>query len=199
MFERRLRIILWVICLSAMGLIGRAGQIQLVQHDAWVHQAADMLSHRQFIDTTRGRILDGRGRVLAMDEPCIDACVEYPAITADWTQNAKWLEDQAIASAERRFGQVFTQASREQRRKMITAESDAVRQRIADMWHRLAQVSGQSDAQIDQIRLEIVQNAEMQRHSVRCSASSTRRWRNRRRSRRRGMRGGCRGGVRIMG
>ncbi|HUB26574.1 MAG TPA: penicillin-binding transpeptidase domain-containing protein [Tepidisphaeraceae bacterium] len=164
MFDRRLRIILIMLGLAALGLAARAGQIQLIQGRRWSEEASDLLTTRQFIETVRGRILDRKGRELAVDQACMDACVDYPAITDD--PDEKWLREQAVASARRRYGSVYDQAPRSRQRAMVAAEVQYVRGQIALMWTTLAEVSGKTPEQIDEIRRAIVQRVEMRRQYV---------------------------------
>src|ERR1700722_20379646 len=128
MFDRRLKIILLFLGLRALGLAARAGQIQIIQSRRWGQEASDLLTRRQFIETVRGRILDRNGRELAVDQACMDACVDYPAITDE--PDDKWLRAQAVLSAKRRFGSVFEQASHLKQKAMIADETEYVRGRI---------------------------------------------------------------------
>src|SRR5271170_5339521 len=120
MFERRLKIVFWIMACAALALVGRAGQIQIAQKDRWTREAADLMTRRELIETTRGRILDCRGRELAVDEPCMDACVEYPAVTDD--PDESWLLQKAEVAAVRRWGQVFTAARGDARRQMLAEQ-----------------------------------------------------------------------------
>jgi len=160
MFERRLRIILWTLLLATAGLIARAGQIQLIQKDRWTSEAADLLTRRQLIDTTRGRILDFKGRELAVDAPCMDACVDYPAITEDWDKYGKWLAAQAASAAQRQNGQFFTRASVSEQGAMIAAEEERIRGQVKSMWHKLAAAGGKTDQEMEAIRGAIINRVD---------------------------------------
>jgi penicillin-binding protein 2 len=164
MFERRLKIVFWIMACGALALVGRAGQIQIAQKDRWTREAADLMTRRELIETTRGRLLDCRGRELAVDEPCMDACVEYPAVTDD--PDESWLLQKAEAAAMRRWGQVFTAAKGDARRQMLAEQMGRVRQQLRDMWGFLAKVSGQSQDKIDEIRRSIIERVEMRRQFV---------------------------------
>lgn len=166
MFERRLKIILWLLGLSMLGLVARAGQIQIVERQHWISQATDLLIQRRFIEPTRGRILDRKGRELAVDEACMDACVEYPAIVDDLDDDQPWLHEQAIADATRRYGSLLTHASRQRRAQIMKESTDEVRQNVQAMWAMLAKVSGKTPAQIDEIRHTIIERVEMRRQYV---------------------------------
>jgi penicillin-binding protein 2 len=166
MFERRLKMILWSLGMALAALVARAGQIQVVQRAHWTSEATDLLTQHKYIETTRGRILDCLGRVLAEDEPCMDACVAYPAVTEDWDQNAKWLREQATAAVLRQNGEFYKKAPLAQRQAMIDAESETIRAQVHAMWHALAVDGGKTDDEIADIRRAVIERVEERRHAV---------------------------------
>jgi penicillin-binding protein 2 len=164
MFERRLKIFLFFILIFAFGLILRATQIQLLERKKWTDQAAKTMKQSQLVETTRGAILDRTGkRVLAYDAPCIDACVDYRAITED--PDPKWL----LGQADQNLHQMLTADQIKQARRsgdwarMEEDESAHVRGELAAMWTELAHVSGKTPDEIDDIRRSIVTEVETRR------------------------------------
>jgi penicillin-binding protein 2 len=188
MFERRLRILLYLIALMGAALMARAAQIQLFDHNRYSAEAAKLTTRRTLLETTRGRILDLHGVVLAEDDACMDAAVDYPAITEDWDQYKDWLHAHALASATRRLGAAFTQAPAAKRAELLAAETEIVRNQVEAMWYRLATVSGKTPDDIDAIRQDIERRVELRRQYVqwqnyqkalekqRGTAASTRPW-----------------------
>jgi penicillin-binding protein 2 len=166
MFERRLKIILWTLLVITAGLIARAGQIQLVQRKYWSDEADDLLAKHKLIETSRGSILDRKGRVLAEDQPCMDACVEYPAITEDWSNNAKWLHAKAVANAERRSGQFFVKASVTDQKRMVGEEADRIRAQVHGMWQTFSTLGAVPMEQLDDLRAGIIRRVEARRQFV---------------------------------
>src|SRR3954465_7649791 len=83
MFERRLKISLGILLSMMSILLLRAVHLQVFTKSQWVLAAENFKKKEQFIETTRGRILDFKGHELAVDEACMDACVDYRAITRD--------------------------------------------------------------------------------------------------------------------
>ena len=79
MFERRLKIMLVDVAMPALLLIGRAAQVQIAGRAHWKHEAAEAMKLSHLIETTRGNVTDRKGRLLAVDKPCIDACLDYRA------------------------------------------------------------------------------------------------------------------------
>ena len=65
MFERRLKILLLILVLATSALVVRAFQIQVIQRDDWRKKASESMTHIEYTDTTRGRIVDRLGRTLA--------------------------------------------------------------------------------------------------------------------------------------
>ena len=95
MFERRLKIILGLLACFTLMLLFRAGWLQVVQGAEWQRKAAETSKRSSWLDTSRGRILDFKGRVIAEDAPCIDAAVDFRAINCDAKESKEWLEAQA--------------------------------------------------------------------------------------------------------
>ena len=81
MFERRLKIVLMIVATMICVLIGRAAQVQILHREYWRQEAASAMRRTHLVPTVRGAIRDRYNNVLAIDKPCIDACVEYPALT----------------------------------------------------------------------------------------------------------------------
>ena len=162
MFERRLRLFLFVLILCVGAILVRAVQVQVLQGEYWRQRAADSMKRFLTTETTRGRILDRNGVVLAYDAPCTDAAVHYRAIVAD----ENWLKAEAIRRLQSRPGSEYPSASRTQRKKLIEAEVNLVRQDLARMWQLLADMSGKSLEDIEQTKLAIRQRVEMRRRFV---------------------------------
>jgi len=166
MFDRRLKIILALMCLALFGLMTRAAQIQVFQRVRWAREAADLQTLHRMTETTRGRILDARGRELAVDQPCIDACVDFAAITEDWEQYKDWLRDHAIASCVRRYGDAYSKATPLARQQMVAQESPRIQTQVHNLWAVLAAVSGRTLDDMDSTRQEIEHRVEMRRQYV---------------------------------
>jgi penicillin-binding protein 2 len=159
MFQRRLRIILVLLIMVTAVLVARAFQVQILQRADWQASAADMMKRTDFIETTRGNIVDFKNRVLALDEPCTDACVDYRVITDD--------PDPAFVAAEADKRAVkmddYAHLSTAKKHQRIDEQSDQVRRDILSMWSTLAHISGKTSDEIDDIRRSIVQRVETRR------------------------------------
>jgi len=150
MFERRLKILLFILLVASAALAIRAGQIQIIQHNLWRRQATEIMKRGEFIETTRGSILDRRGQTLACDAPCIDACVDYRAVTEE--PDDQYVRERAAQNLKGRLGRQFKDVKRldDRDRALLDEECDRVRGDIAAMWRELAAAGGKTPEQIDE-------------------------------------------------
>lgn len=166
MFERRLKILLIILLLCSAALAIRAAQIQIVKHDFWLAKAGQLMNRDEFVETTRGRILDIKGRTLAQDAPCVDACVDYRAIPDDPDSN--WLYAHAIQNLKARLGASARSAQWKspQWAPIVDEECARLRADLNAMWLELTAVSGKTPDEINQIRADIVRRVEMRKRYV---------------------------------
>ena len=159
MFERRVLILIVLLSGGLLALVGRAAQMQLGQRGQWEAFVTGELNRSELVETIRGRILDRRGRVLAKDEPCIDARVHYAALTeppdpewVKWTAYRRCKQDESFADADRPTRAAWWEA-----------EERAVVADLAELWDVLAEAGGMSRADVDAARREIVERVEGRR------------------------------------
>src|SRR3954453_10353465 len=107
MFERRLKVFLGVLLVVTVTLVLRAAQVQVLQHEFWANQATKTMTRSEQIETRRGAIRDYRGRVMAMDEPCVDACVDYRALAPN--PDPEWVREIARARLKERMAGAYTE------------------------------------------------------------------------------------------
>ncbi|HYE21507.1 MAG TPA: penicillin-binding transpeptidase domain-containing protein [Tepidisphaeraceae bacterium] len=164
MFERRLKILLISIIGFAALLAARAGYLQIVQGSEYAKRAIE--SGRRFtnVETFRGQILDVRGRVVATDAPCTDACVDYRAINPDAAESQKWLREVAVKRLVARGA--LKGVDKERRATLVEGEYLAVRKDLAGMWTTLAELSGRTTDDVEEVRQGIVRRVEMRRRYV---------------------------------
>src|SRR5271170_8265660 len=157
MFERRLRIFLGLLALGAVLLLARAAYVQVVCGPQWMDEARKTARHERLIETTRGRLLDFKGRALAEDLACIDACVDYHAIPPEpdpaWVHDLAEQRVHARLIADRSTGALGSAigAAVADRKQLVAQEETKIRAEIRDMWGFLASVSGLGDEKIDDI------------------------------------------------
>ena len=161
MFERRLKIFLFALSAVILVLMFRCMQLQMVQRRYWSKEAADALTRVEYTETTRGTIYDCKNRELAIDRPCVDACVDYRAI--EYPPDEKWVKEFAARRLRTRLGDGWQRLSKNDRQAKAAAESESVKADIDRMWDKLAQVSGQSREDIEQLRQDIHQRVQMRK------------------------------------
>ncbi|HEX8323311.1 MAG TPA: penicillin-binding transpeptidase domain-containing protein [Tepidisphaeraceae bacterium] len=130
MFERRLQILLIVLGVVCFGLVVRAFSLQVVGRSAWTAKFEEAATDEREIPTVRGRILDVKGRELAVDQPCIDACVHYEAIAA--TRSLKSIRETAVARLAKADADVTTLPPAELRQRVDAEVAKVVGENGAD-------------------------------------------------------------------
>jgi penicillin-binding protein 2 len=165
MFERRLKIFLCLLAAMVGVLLLRAAQLQMVQREYWRHEAADTLRKVHFLETDRGAIKDCHGVDLAVDRPCVDACVDFRAIT--YPPDDKWLGEVATRRLISRLGDApWDHTPRAQRAKLREKEIIEVRKDIDAMWDKFAALSGKPIEEIEQVRQAVLQRVQMRKRFV---------------------------------
>jgi len=153
MFERRLKIILGLLACFTVMLLLRAGWLQVVQGSEWQRKANETSKRSSWVETSRGRILDFKGRVVAEDAPCIDAAVDFRAINCDAAESKEWLEAQA---RQRLTNRGALKGTKEAKAKLVEGEVEAIKRDLHVLWNTMAQVSGKTPDDIDAIRKAII-------------------------------------------
>lgn len=163
MFESRLKVLLLLLALATLVLIGRAFTIQVVQGNHWTAESARVMADETLLPTVRGRILDYKGREIALDEPCIDVVVDYRAITPE--PDPRWARIKARERLVRR-DERFLELPLARRKELIGAEYEQVKRDIDAMWVELARCANQSVDEMDELRRQIVRRVETRRRIV---------------------------------
>ncbi|MBO6513235.1 MAG: hypothetical protein JJ974_04645 [Phycisphaerales bacterium] len=86
MFHRRLVLLMGVVCLGLVGLMSRMFWLTVVDGESARELAESRLIRRAWLPTTRGRVLDRTGRVLAYDQASYDVSIAYPVLSGEWAQ-----------------------------------------------------------------------------------------------------------------
>jgi cell division protein FtsI/penicillin-binding protein 2 len=93
MFERRLKIFLGIIFGLATVILAKAVYLQVFRGDFYKSQANLAAQRSHFLGTSRGKIWDRNRLLIAFDDACVDAAVDYRAIALD----DEWIKAQARA------------------------------------------------------------------------------------------------------
>jgi penicillin-binding protein 2 len=161
MFERRVKIFLGILILVIIVLIGRAMQVQVIARNYWRGEAQKAMTAPEFMETSRGSLLDRKGRAIAEDVPCIDACVDFQAIVYD--TDPVWLRDMAVKRLRARLADDYSRADSKQRQAWITEEMPKTQEDLNATWAMLAHVGGKTPTDIDEIRQSIIAKVIMRR------------------------------------
>ena len=91
MYKRRIKIVLLIIGLVFTGILGRLYHLQIVQGQALRASAEKSLLRPDVLPAMRGQITDRAGRLLAIDLPCYDFCLDYGFLVSDkgWIKRRK--------------------------------------------------------------------------------------------------------------
>jgi penicillin-binding protein 2 len=104
MYRTRVKVFLAIIFVAMVVLVGRLVQLQIILGQKYRDEYEDSSRFIQFLPAARGTILDRTGRILAVDMPCKDFCLDYRFITSDprWIdRQKKLLQEHLGVSAER--------------------------------------------------------------------------------------------------
>jgi penicillin-binding protein 2 len=164
MFERRLKIFLLILSCMIGLLLFRSAQLQLIQRDYWRREASDALKKVRYLDTDRGAIVDRKGHELAVDRPCVDACVDYSAIV--YPADEKWLRNVAVVRLRTRLGDSWAHTPKKQREKLSEQEMPAVQNDVNTMWDKLAELSNRPREEIEEIRQSVRRRVEIRKKYV---------------------------------
>src|SRR5665213_546599 len=122
------------------------------------------MSRTHLVDTPRGNIYDRNGKLLAVDKPCIDACIDFRALTDPPDED--WLKAKALQRLHSRYGDNWPNLHGKERLALRQQEHEAVKRDIEQMWPKLAKISGHSLDQIEEIRQAIVHRVQMRQRYV---------------------------------
>ncbi len=154
MFDRRLKILLWILGGLACGLLARLVQLQVLRADIYREEARNaLLRPIRILPCVRGRILDRRGRILAQNEPCWDVCVPYGILAGE--------ADYITALAEQ------LSSSPKRRSRVSEADVERLRSRISEMWPAIAAATGVGLDELAEQRERIVQRVQRIKQVVR--------------------------------
>lgn len=157
MFERRLKMFLGILLSVMSVLLLRAVHLQIITRSTWSQAAEDFKKRPVLVETTRGRLLDHKGHELAVDEACMDACVDFRAIS----RNEKWMRDVAKARVQNDHPDEYKKADKATRQQMLDDEFAKVRRDIDAMFDLLASETGEKPERVDETCRQIGLRVEM--------------------------------------
>ncbi|MFM9958869.1 MAG: penicillin-binding transpeptidase domain-containing protein [Phycisphaerales bacterium] len=132
MFLRRLMLLGGLFCAAVTVLAVQGYRLTVLQGDQHTEVAESRLLNEKWTPTIRGRILDRKGRVLALDKPGFDVMVSYPVITGEWAYEQAWRD---ARKANRPAWPKMTAAQRDETARRLLPPYE---QKLAETWARLA-------------------------------------------------------------
>ncbi len=132
MFHRRLALLACGAIGGSVALAVQATRVTVVEGATWLEAAERRLFVDRWTPTTRGRILDRRGRILAQDEAAFDVMVDYAVLTGDWA------EREATRRARRENRSEWPKLGRAKRRVLVDTYMPEYEAELTVMWQELA-------------------------------------------------------------
>ncbi len=160
MFHRRLTLLMGLMVVGAVVLFGQLVRLTVVEGADRRREAESRLLIHNWTPTHRGRILDRKGRVLALDRPSFDIAVEYKVMTGAWAF------EEAAREARRQNRAQWQELSPAARREAIDDLLPVYQQRLNDMWQRLASISGSPPAELEANRTTIIERVNRMASSI---------------------------------
>jgi cell division protein FtsI/penicillin-binding protein 2 len=160
MFHRRLLLLTGLMVAGAVLPVARTIDLTLRRVDELRDRAEAQLVEQRFIPTTRGKIIDRRGTVLAADQPSYDVEVDYALISGQWAFT------QAARAARSVHRARWAELSPVLRERLVQEYLPAQQQRLADAWTELARLTGVSPAELERRRSAIVERVSGQAAAV---------------------------------
>ncbi|MEX2217830.1 MAG: penicillin-binding transpeptidase domain-containing protein [Phycisphaerales bacterium] len=160
MFLRRLSLILALVAFGMVMLTGQLFRLTVVQGATLREEAEAKLVTRDWLPTSRGRVLDRKGRVLAQDRPAFDVAVDFRVLGGDWAIG----QAGALARAEAGVA-AWRELDPEERRARIDAYVPVFQEHLERMWAELGRAAGVSEGTLLTTRVAIEQRVvAMQRY-----------------------------------
>lgn len=149
MFKLRIKVFLALVAGIMLLVAGKLVILQIVQGEDFREKAEEAMQRVRTLPVMRGQITDREGRILAMDEPCFDFCLNYRFLTAD----EKWIKKQVRQLARRN--------------KIPADEARAVYEDLArQTWSQAKDLARRSGVDLDEEVRRIIQRVEAVRRSV---------------------------------
>ncbi|MEM1424886.1 MAG: hypothetical protein AAGH64_12905, partial [Planctomycetota bacterium] len=160
MFVRRLLLIAVAVVVVFVVLGVQAFNLTVVRAGEFDALAEGRLISERWTPTTRGRILDRNGRVLAEDRPAFDVLVDYDLITGDRAYS------EAATIARRSLGDRWGELGVDEREAVIARWLPETERELEAMWDAIARTLGEDRAELDERRDRIERTVERMARSV---------------------------------
>jgi penicillin-binding protein 2 len=163
MFQRRLLFLLLAAGTLTALPAAQMARLTLAKGADLRAEAEKRLVTETWLETSRGRILDCKGRELAVDRPSLDVSVDYSVISG------RWAEIHAIRDARKNseaHGRAWMNLSQEERDEAIKAARATYDAHLRAMWSRVAKTAELSEEEIEHRKQQIKEQVEYLRAVV---------------------------------
>ncbi len=160
MFHRRLALLLVVFAASMAVLAARLVDLTVIEGEQRLERAESRLIRRTWMPTVRGRILDRKERVLAMDRPSYSVAVAYDVLSG------RWAEREGRRMARRVLGETWLEADDNRRRSLEAPFVERYRGHVSRMLDRIAEITRTDRADIDRRIGRILARVDSVRRAV---------------------------------
>lgn len=150
MYQRRLLLLAGGMLACVALPAAQMASLTLGKGERSLADAEKRLISETWLESSRGRIVDRKGRPLAMDRPSLDVSVSYDVISG------RWVDQMAARAARRAKARTGAAVSQED----IAAARLAFEKHLADMWRLFAETAGISEADVKQRRNEVVEQVQ---------------------------------------
>ncbi|MFK7884323.1 MAG: penicillin-binding transpeptidase domain-containing protein [Phycisphaerales bacterium] len=154
MFHRRLALLSAVVVGGFFLLAIRLVWVTGIKGGDARERAEARLIRQSWLPTTRGRILDRHGRVLAQDRPSYDIAVSYEVVSGEWARRSA---ERFARRANRDVWGTLDSAGREE---LVSRYRPAYDARVERMWVLVAQGAGVSLEEIETGRARVLRRVE---------------------------------------
>lgn len=150
MFHRRLLLLLGVMVCAMLVLSLRLIRVTYDEGDMHLARINGVLSSSTVVDTVRGTIYDGKGRLLAADIPSADIAVDFSVITG------RWAYEEAERVAEGDQEGVWGKMSTTEREDLIDEYRKPFDDELEELWRSMARYSGVERDEIEERKSSII-------------------------------------------
>lgn len=157
MFHRRLLFLAMAMAACAVLPILQMGRLTVAKGEELRADAQKRLVNESWTETSRGRIIDRKGRELAVDRPSLDIAVDYKVITGRWA-------DEKAARVARKSkeaaGITWVTLSQEEKDIALKLAREPFAQHLSAMWKLFARTAGMTDEQIEQRKRDVIEQVQ---------------------------------------
>jgi penicillin-binding protein 2 len=163
MFHRRVVLLVFLCIIALIMLSGRLGYMTVVEGADARAQAEKRLVTTTWLPTTRGRILDRKGRVIAGDRASYNIAIDYRVLAGQWVyegRNGRWygtpIRSYARRLSQRANPEIWDTLPEDEQQRVVDRFEGALKARVARMERDLIAITGIDRADYQQRKQEIL-------------------------------------------